>query len=802
MICFSGKCDESVKRLRRTLERLGAVVEIMVFEDDGFLPKGISSPYEYYVSKQNCEKYVEKELHYDSLHLPEGWNAWPDGMTNGERHMGIYHMGHERAAIYFREMQSNYVENLAEAPEKKIVQRVEWYTEGGWSYRVDFYNKYGLKYASEFRGIGGTVELKVYYSDRNREVIVEYPENDVVTLLENGAVKAFFNSRKEFIEHFVSEITADEKMALFIQDHEMLESLDIRPDAEQAWGFAWCTDDELLFQYENLGGKNGFRFFEIPEHYPVNGAKSDALILTRYDKIENIEELTQELPEVTFHIGANTLMSDKLMNLEKPGNVKLYPGLSQDVLDELWEKCDFYLDINLYGEIRDAVNVAQQKNLLVMGFENTVHHKELTVKECVYPAQEYKKMAFDIGHMLQKPEWMQELLAAQQRNRKDFYQEISIPTIMDCKFTLTVLKESYGDNLALSWIFEGSATGFLVYDKTGNLIYETRNIHQHYYCIEGYAKEDSFVVKAYVETLKGKMVVAESEAIAVEAKPYGTPRVSLVMAAYNAEDYIVRSIDTALAQSFLDLELIIVDDGSTDSTPDIIDWYTNKYSNILAIHKENGGVATARNVGIERANGEYIGFLDNDDMIRPEMVIKLHDSVKKNECDIAMSSVCQIVNGVSQKFIQYPMEEDVAMTMDEFFNMHFTKGCMFSVVIWNKLYKASLVKQHLLPELIADDDAWTPYILSYADKICYLNGCFYEWDRTIRSNTQVDEWNRKSREETFLIHKNATMFYLENGNPKRLDFLKKLANRQLLEMRKAFGDDEYEKLWEKIEKEF
>ena len=82
----------------------------------------------------------------------------------------------------------------------------------------------------------------------------------------------------------------------------------------------------------------------------------------RYDKIEKIEELTQELPEVTFHIGANTMMSDTLMNLEKRGNVKLYPGLSQNTLNELWEKCDFYLDINLYGEIRDAVNVAQQNN--------------------------------------------------------------------------------------------------------------------------------------------------------------------------------------------------------------------------------------------------------------------------------------------------------------------------------------------------------------------------------------------------------------------------------------------------------
>ena len=119
-------------------------------------------------------------------------------------------------------------------------------------------------------------------------------------------------------------------------------------------------------------------------------------------------------------------MSDRLMNLEKQGNVKLYPGLSQDVLDELWEKCDFYLDINLYGEIRDAVNVAQQKNLLVIGFENTVHHKELLIKECVYPAEEYKKMVLDIRHMLQNPKCAQELLAVQQRKKKEFYKKMSI----------------------------------------------------------------------------------------------------------------------------------------------------------------------------------------------------------------------------------------------------------------------------------------------------------------------------------------------------------------------------------------
>lgn len=425
MICFSGKCDEGVRRLRQTLDCLETVVEIVVFEDDAFLPRGISSPYEYYVSKQNREQHAERGLHYDLLQLPEGWNAWSDAMSGGEQHMGVYHMGRERAAIYFRELHASRVENLVEPPENRIVQRVEWRMEDGRIYRVDFYNKYGLKYASEFQGIGGIVESRVFYSDRNQEVIVEYPENDVVILLEHGVVKAFFNSKKEFIEYFISEVIVGEKMSLFIQNREMLEAMNIKPEAEQIWGLALCPDDELLLQYENLGGKNGFRFYEIPEYYPVNEAKSEALILTGYDRIERIEELTRELPEVTFHIGANTLMSDRLMNLKKQGNVKLYPGLSQDALDKLWEKCDFYLDINLYGEIRDAVNVAQQKNLLVMGFENTVHHKELIVNECVYLAEEYKKMALDIRHILQSPERMQELLAVQQRKKKEIYSALS-----------------------------------------------------------------------------------------------------------------------------------------------------------------------------------------------------------------------------------------------------------------------------------------------------------------------------------------------------------------------------------------
>ncbi|MCI8712114.1 MAG: glycosyltransferase [Ruminococcus sp.] len=366
--------------------------------------------------------------------------------------------------------------------------------------------------------------------------------------------------------------------------------------------------------------------------------------------------------------------------------------------------------------------------------------------------------------------------------------------LVDGTFNSTALYESYGGKLALSWNFNGKPDGFLIYDDLGRLIYETRNCHKHYYLIKKCEKMTGFIIKAFVDTLKGKLIIAETEKIYLRARQYGKPEVSLIIPAYNAEDYIARSIDTALAQSFMNLEIVIVDDGSTDSTSDIIDWYANKYPNVLAIHKENGGVAAARNIGIEQADGEYIGFMDNDDMIRPDMIMKLHDSIKKNECDVAITSVCRINNGIYEKFIQYPLDEDVAMTTDEFFDMHFTKGCMFAVVIWNKLYKASLVKQHLIPVLIADDNAWTPYVLSYTDKICYLNGYFYEWDRTVRSSTQVDEWNRKSKEETFHIHKNTIMFYLEEGNPQRLQVLKRLAKRQLTELGRAYAYDEYEKL--------
>lgn len=379
---------------------------------------------------------------------------------------------------------------------------------------------------------------------------------------------------------------------------------------------------------------------------------------------------------------------------------------------------------------------------------------------------------------------------------------VSIPAdIYDMEsyaFRSTVLNVSYGGAMALSWSFAGEPDGFLVYGLSGELVGDTRNIHQHYMRIDEH-KECGYIVKAYVDTLKGKLIVAESEPAYSAGGRYGTPKVSLIIPAYNAEDYIARSIDTVLAQSFSDFEIIIVDDGSMDGTSEIIDWYASQYDNIVAIHQENSGVAAARNTGIERARGDYIGFMDSDDMLHPELMERMFRSAEKNDCDIVITSVYKITNNGYEKFIQYPMKENVAVITKDFLKMLCAIGWGYTAVVWNKLYRSSLVKPRPFPVLKCDDSAWTPYILSHANRICYLNGFLYEYDRIIRNSTLIDEWCSESKEDRFMTYKNLTMFYLENADPKYLGYLKDFAKKDLLSAGRRYSYAEYERLWKHIE---
>lgn len=113
-------------------------------------------------------------------------------------------------------------------------------------------------------------------------------------------------------------------------------------------------------------------------------------------------------------------------------------------------------------------------------------------------------------------------------------------------------------------------------------------------------------------------------------------RVSIVIPAYNAEKYLGECLDSALNQTHHNVELVIVNDGSKDNTKVILDQYAARYENIKVIHTENGGVSRARNIGLDNANGDYIMFLDSDDLLVPNALEILLQDLTDNNADIAI----------------------------------------------------------------------------------------------------------------------------------------------------------------------
>ncbi|MBQ7882921.1 MAG: glycosyltransferase, partial [Phascolarctobacterium sp.] len=120
------------------------------------------------------------------------------------------------------------------------------------------------------------------------------------------------------------------------------------------------------------------------------------------------------------------------------------------------------------------------------------------------------------------------------------------------------------------------------------------------------------------------------------------PKLSIIVPVYKVEQYIHKCVDSILNQSFTDFELILVDDGSPDNCGKICDEYAAKDKRVRVIHKENGGVSQARNLGIDEAKGEYISFIDPDDWVDLDMYEKLFSFVDQNELDVACFEVYEV----------------------------------------------------------------------------------------------------------------------------------------------------------------
>ena len=206
-------------------------------------------------------------------------------------------------------------------------------------------------------------------------------------------------------------------------------------------------------------------------------------------------------------------------------------------------------------------------------------------------------------------------------------------------------------------------------------------------------------------------------------------KVSIIVPVYNVEKYLSRCLDSLINQTLFDIEIIIVNDGSPDNSQDIIDKYKKKDKRIISLIKENGGQASARNLGLNYASGEYIGYVDSDDWVRIDMFEKMYNKAKEEESDIV---ICDFYKAYDDGNI---IEEKNMITFENDIKKNYIMG---HPCPWNKIYKKGIITNEHFPEgMIYEDFASDPLLVSKVNVVSYVENPLYFY--YIRENSTMND---------------------------------------------------------------
>ena len=202
--------------------------------------------------------------------------------------------------------------------------------------------------------------------------------------------------------------------------------------------------------------------------------------------------------------------------------------------------------------------------------------------------------------------------------------------------------------------------------------------------------------------------------------------ISVIIPIYNVEKYVSRCVDSVINQTYKNIEIILVDDGSPDNCPKICDDYATKDNRIKVVHKENGGLSDARNAGMKVAIGEYISFIDSDDYISLDFYETLLNTMIGNNSDIVECSVVKFYEG--NHFDEYDDDLKVKNYETEDALAKLIVETSFKQHVWNKLYKANGVLD--IPYVVGklnEDEFWTYQVFGKAKRITRINKTMYHY---------------------------------------------------------------------------
>lgn len=236
------------------------------------------------------------------------------------------------------------------------------------------------------------------------------------------------------------------------------------------------------------------------------------------------------------------------------------------------------------------------------------------------------------------------------------------------------------------------------------------------------------------------------------------PLISVIVPVYNVDQYLHRSIDSILSQTYTDIEILLVDDGSTDRSGKICDGYANKDPRVRVFHKINEGVSSARNVGLDNAKGQWITFVDADDWIDKNMYQKLYNTAVSTQADIVLCSFYEY-HGFGKTFLV----ESISTESDK---IEILRNYMLSfTALWNMLVSRDLYTDYHLripKEINNCEDFWlTVRLFYYAKQISSLHIPLYYYNRE-NVNSILNNPNEERRNSEYLSYIDTINFFQNN----------------------------------------
>lgn len=222
------------------------------------------------------------------------------------------------------------------------------------------------------------------------------------------------------------------------------------------------------------------------------------------------------------------------------------------------------------------------------------------------------------------------------------------------------------------------------------------------------------------------------------------PKISIIVPVYKAENYLRRCVDSILNQTFTDFELILVDDGSPDRSGEICDEYEQKDSRIRVFHKDNGGVSSARNLGLDNVQGEYVTFVDADDWIDADNLFKCSSVITNNMLDLLQYSFKRIDN--KGRIMQVKKISSDVLDLK-----HYLKKENFNMCVWGNFIKTSIIQLNNIrfeeSIKLAEDQIFMIETMSMSRRLQSIDSVFYNYffnPDSATNNEKTDDMIRSS----------------------------------------------------------